>query len=127
MPEDATKIVGYGALAAFLTEQGYPLSKSTVSKICSPAINTGPPAEGLWGRLPKFSPDRVLDWARARMRPVDEARSHPVMATGPAFVPSTTQKSRVQAPAPEVTGISRTANKPTGKAGRRHGEVSTGA
>jgi hypothetical protein len=96
---DEKLIVGYGQLSEFLIEQHYPLSKSTVTKICSPAINTGPPAEGLWGRLPTFKPSRVLDWARKRMRPAGEARSHPATTTGPAFVP---QKARAQAPAPNA-------------------------
>jgi hypothetical protein len=69
-------IVGYGPLAEFLTDNGYPLSKSTMSKYCSPAIDTGPPVEAYWGRLPAFSPSRALAWARARLKPVN-ARSRP--------------------------------------------------
>jgi hypothetical protein len=72
--DDEKLIVGLGPLAAFLTEQGYPISKSTVSKYCSPAINTGPPLKGYWGRLPAFSPSLALAWARGRLRPPNEAR-----------------------------------------------------
>ena len=63
-------LVGYGPLAAFLTDEGFPTSKSTMSKYCSPAINTGPPVEAYWGRLPAFSPSRSLAWARARLKSV---------------------------------------------------------
>jgi hypothetical protein len=69
-------IVGYGQLAEFLTDNGYPLSKSTMSKYCSPAIDTGPPVEAYWGRLAAFSPSHVLAWARSRLkRPDDRRRS----------------------------------------------------
>jgi hypothetical protein len=57
-------IAGYRALAEFLTGQGFPVSHSTMAKYCSPAINTGPPSEGYWGRYPAL--------ARARMRPVHQ-------------------------------------------------------
>jgi hypothetical protein len=72
-------IVGYGPLAEFLTENGYPLSKSTMSKYCSPAIDTGPPVEAYWGRLPAFSPKHALAWARARLKPVSATRSRPAV------------------------------------------------
>src|SRR5215472_11772159 len=72
---DESFIVGYGPLAEFLTARGYPTSKSTISKYCSPAINIGPPVEGFWGRLPAFKPSRVIAWAKARLRPADEGRS----------------------------------------------------
>jgi hypothetical protein len=62
-------IAGHRALAQFLTEQGFPLSHSSVAKYCSPAINTGPPIEGYWGRLPLFLPSRSLKWARSRVQP----------------------------------------------------------
>ena len=74
-------IVGYGPLAAFLTDSGYPLSKSTMSKYCSPAIDTGPPVEAYWGRLPAFSPSHALAWARARLKPVSAARSRPAVTS----------------------------------------------
>ena len=72
---DETLIVGYTPLASFLTKAGFPISKSTVSKYCSPAINIGPPIEGYWGRLPAFKPSRAIDWAKARLKPVGAART----------------------------------------------------
>jgi hypothetical protein len=59
-------LVGFEALAAFLTDEGYPTARQTITKYCSPAINIGPPREGNWGKLPMFSPTRALEWARAR-------------------------------------------------------------
>jgi hypothetical protein len=72
---DERLIVGYTSLACFLREAGYPISRSTVSKYCSPAINIGPPVEGYWGRLPAFKPSRAKDWAKARLKPVDAVRT----------------------------------------------------
>jgi hypothetical protein len=72
-------IVGHGPLAAFLTDQGFPISKSTISKICSPAIDAGPPVQAYWGRWPAFSPSRALAWGRARLKSVNDARSRPAV------------------------------------------------
>jgi hypothetical protein len=74
-------IVGYRPLAEFLTDNGFPLSTSTVSKYCSPAIDIGPPVEAYWGRLPAFSPSHALAWARARLKPVSAVRSKPVVTS----------------------------------------------
>jgi hypothetical protein len=60
------------ALAPWLTERGFPISYSTLTKYCSPAINCGPPTEGYWGRVPVYLPSRALAWARSRLRPVAE-------------------------------------------------------
>ncbi len=84
--EDEKLIVGYRQLAAFLTAEGFPTSKSTMSKYCSPAINIGPPVEGFWGKLPAFRPSRALAWARTRMRPADGARSGLSSVTGDSAV-----------------------------------------
>jgi hypothetical protein len=62
-------IAGYSMLSEFLTCEGYPVSRSTLQKYCSPAINIGPPREGYWGRLPIFRPSRALRWARERIIP----------------------------------------------------------
>ncbi|QQO34499.1 hypothetical protein JJC00_01985 [Bradyrhizobium diazoefficiens] len=75
MDIDEKLIVGYAPLASFLTEAGFQISKSTVSKYCSPAINIGPPVEGYWGRLPAFKPSQAIAWARARLKPVGAVRT----------------------------------------------------
>jgi hypothetical protein len=64
---DEKPIVGYGPLAAFLTDQGFPIGRSTLSKYCSPAINKGPPSDGVWGQKPLFRPSQVLKWAQDRI------------------------------------------------------------
>jgi hypothetical protein len=74
-PTEEKLLVGYRAVAEFLTDQGYPLSKSTMAKYGSPAINIGPPAAAYWGKLPAFLPSRVLAWAKDRLRPVDAVRA----------------------------------------------------
>jgi len=66
-------LVGYRQLADFLTDAGFPTSKSTMSKYCSPALDIGPPVESYWGKLPAFLPSRALAWAKARMRPANRA------------------------------------------------------
>jgi len=71
------KLLPRRALAEWLTEQGFPISYSTITKYCSPAINCGPPTEAYWGRLPMHRPSRALDWARARLRPAAPATTTP--------------------------------------------------
>jgi hypothetical protein len=63
------KLLTRRQLAAFLTEHGYPTGHSTLAKYCSPAINTGPPAECWWGKRPMYRPSRALEWAQSRLRP----------------------------------------------------------
>ncbi len=55
--------------AAFLRSHGYRISYSTLTKICSPAINTGPPSVGKFGRDNLYQPSVLLAWARTRMSP----------------------------------------------------------
>jgi hypothetical protein len=61
-----TLIAGYGPLAKFLTGKGYPITQSTLEKLCSPGINKGPERLGRWGKQGMFSPSQSLEWARAR-------------------------------------------------------------
>jgi hypothetical protein len=114
---DEKLIVGHGPLAEFLTDKGYPTSKSTIAKYCSPAINTGPPVESYWGRLPRFRPSRVLAWAKARLRPAT------VVHDGAS---SAAQEVHREPPASRAAG-SCTADRRTSKLGRRHGEATAGA
>jgi hypothetical protein len=58
-------------LAVFLREEkGFPIGKSTLNKLCSPAINQGPRACAMWGRRPLYDPEEGIAWAEARLRPV---------------------------------------------------------
>jgi hypothetical protein len=57
-------------LATFPTRRGFPISMSTLSKLCAPSVGEGPPAAGIWGQRPLYDPDVALEWAEKRMRPV---------------------------------------------------------
>ena len=57
-------------LADFLRGEGFPISYSTLEKLCAPSVNEGPPAIGMWGRSPLYDPQVSLAWAERRMRPV---------------------------------------------------------
>lgn len=64
------KLLTRRQLAKFLTEAGFPTSYSTLTKYCSPAINTGPPIEAYWGLIAMHRPSEALAWAKARLRRV---------------------------------------------------------
>jgi hypothetical protein len=67
-------------LRLFLATNGFPLGKSTLDKICSPAVNTGPPIEAWFGRRPLHSPEKGLAWARSRLtRSRGDLQSHTVV------------------------------------------------
>ncbi len=53
--------------AAFLTSRGFRISYSTLTKMCSPAIGTGPEFLGQWGRDAMYMPSALLAWARSRV------------------------------------------------------------
>jgi hypothetical protein len=77
---DEKLVVGYGPLAQFLTERGFPISKSMLSKLGAPSIAQGPQPEGYWNKRPAFRPSCALAWARARMRRANPA---PTLAKTP--------------------------------------------
>jgi len=62
------KLLTRPQLAKFLSESGFPISYSTLTKYCSPGISIGPPVEAYWGSRPMHSPVRALEWAKARLR-----------------------------------------------------------
>jgi hypothetical protein len=74
---DEKPLCGYDQLAEFLTDNGFRISRSWISKVCSPSINCGPQIEGYWGKLPMVLPSRAIAWARARVRPVSIAQLTP--------------------------------------------------
>jgi hypothetical protein len=55
-------------LAVFLTERGFPISKSTLDKLAMPSRDEGPPHAGFWGNRALYDPDKSLAWARKRFR-----------------------------------------------------------
>jgi len=61
-------------LAAFLTEQGFPISRSTLDKLSMAKRAEGPPAAGFWGNRELYDPNRGLRWARKRFRKLTRRR-----------------------------------------------------
>lgn len=55
-------------VAHFLTENGYPIGKSTIDKLSMPSRGGGPPPAGFWGNRALYDPNKVLAWAKARFR-----------------------------------------------------------
>jgi hypothetical protein len=51
-----------------LNESGYPISFSTLTKLCMPSRNEGPPSVGRWANRDLYEPSKVLAWAKARFR-----------------------------------------------------------
>jgi hypothetical protein len=64
----AVKFMTRRQLVDHLNEHGYPISLSTMNKLCMPSRGNGPPAEGIWGKNELYSPERGLRWARERFR-----------------------------------------------------------
>jgi hypothetical protein len=63
-------------LRLFLCEQGFPLGKSTLDKLCSPAFNEGPPVAAWWGKRSLHNPEDGLAWAKSRLSQGRGSLSH---------------------------------------------------
>jgi hypothetical protein len=74
-PAEGLPLMTRQQLVPFLNAHGIPISESTLSKLCSPAINRGPPIHSWWGKRPLHEPEASLEWARSmlRDRPTDIA------------------------------------------------------
>jgi hypothetical protein len=55
-------------LAEYLTDEGYPTSKSTLDKLCMPSRDEGPPVLGFWGNRAIHDFDQGLAWAREKFQ-----------------------------------------------------------
>jgi hypothetical protein len=55
-------------LAEFLSENGYPISVSTLAKLAMPSRDEGPPHAGFWGNRALYDPEKGLAWAKKRFR-----------------------------------------------------------
>jgi hypothetical protein len=55
-------------LAAFLSQRGFPISKSTLDKLAMPSRGEGPPAAGFWSNRALYDPSEALAWAKSRFR-----------------------------------------------------------
>ena len=65
MPSE-TNLMRRAELAQFLTEKGYPISKSTLDKLCAPTRKEGPSPAKYWLGRPFYQPDAALAWAESR-------------------------------------------------------------
>jgi hypothetical protein len=79
------KRVTRGQLVSLLREHGYPIGKSTLDKLCMPAINEGPPVAAWWGRRPLYDPDEALTWAEKRTRRPESGDACEGAAAGPSL------------------------------------------
>jgi hypothetical protein len=60
-------------LFELLRSHGFPIGRSTLDKLCAPAVNEGPRPIAFWpGHPPRPLYDAAsgLQWARARLKPV---------------------------------------------------------
>ena len=62
-----------GRWLSLLRSKAFPFRKARSQNAAR--LQSISPVEGFWGRLPVFKPSRALAWAKARIRPADEARS----------------------------------------------------
>ena len=74
-------------LVQLLREHGYPFGKSTLDKLCAPAVNEGPPVDAWMGNRPLYAPAVALAWAESRLSSERRARrrtvSEPALADKP--------------------------------------------
>jgi hypothetical protein len=55
-------------LAQYLTDNGYPIAKSTLDKLCAPACGEGPTPGRHWLGRELYQPEVGLAWAEARAK-----------------------------------------------------------
>lgn len=60
------KLLTRAELCEALREHGYPIALASLAKYCLPSVNSGPPAETVWGRRPLYRLTKALEWARNR-------------------------------------------------------------
>jgi len=70
-------------LAPFLTSKGFKTSVSKLNRICSPAVNQGPPVVGRWGGSDLYDDETSLEWAEARAA---AAKDKPRYAVAPEHI-----------------------------------------
>ncbi len=60
-------------IGPFLRALGYAYSNSEINRLCSPAVNQGPPVALRYGSRPLRTPHDVIAWAKKRLRARMEA------------------------------------------------------
>jgi hypothetical protein len=53
-------------LVEYLHANGYPISLSSLNRLCAPRYAQGPPMAGVWGGQAFYAPAQAIEWARAR-------------------------------------------------------------
>ena len=54
-----------------LKARGFPIAWTWYQTLCSPAVNAGPAAAGMWGQgkgRPLYTEEDVVQWAESRLR-----------------------------------------------------------
>jgi hypothetical protein len=62
-------LAGWARMAEFAKAEGFKVSKSSIQKRGSPAVNTGPELIGYFGHLPTSTKGLMRKWLRAQVRP----------------------------------------------------------
>ena len=73
MTDTTERYLSRTELPEFLRQHGFPISRSTLAKLSMPSRGEGPPAAGAWGHRYLYCPSAVIEWAKARLRPITEA------------------------------------------------------
>ncbi len=73
MPGPAEKFLTRHQVVDVLNAHGFPMTFSTLSKLCMPSRNEGPPCAGRWANRDLYEPSKVLQWARDRFRAASHA------------------------------------------------------
>jgi hypothetical protein len=81
--------IGHGRLTRqelveYLRSNGYPISFSTLNRLCAPSCGAGPPMAGTWGGRAFYDAVRALKWAHSRFGVNELRRSRRRPAHGPA-------------------------------------------
>lgn len=60
------RLITRAELLNLLNENGLPLGRSTLDKLCAPACGQGPPVAAFWGakKRPLYDPEIGLEWAK---------------------------------------------------------------
>jgi hypothetical protein len=70
---DQEKLLTRPQLAEFSSERGFPISCSTLTKYCSPAVNIGPACRSLLGGTADALASARFGMAKARLRRAESA------------------------------------------------------
>jgi hypothetical protein len=71
-----TRLLTRNQLHDFLVQEGFPIGRSTLDKLCAPACGEGPLVAALWpgrgknGYRPLYEAHAALNWARGLLKPV---------------------------------------------------------